>query len=230
VPSSQSAGLYQTRSKKPLLVSKNAVKKVGGAVKSVAKGVATAAKGVATAAKKTVNYIKKNGATFAKVAFKAVAAASKAASHVVAVIPGIGKPVGQALKQISQVSDFVSSQIPAKMSSGWQKAMNVMEKVENPLGTGVAGKVFDAVLKRDDEEDLVKRSMMEGEVLYERDFPELEIEARSFGDDVYELEARSLDGDEIEARSFDDSYDLEARSSDDGLKLEARSWDFEVEE
>jgi hypothetical protein len=81
---------------------------------------------------------------------------------------------------------------------------------------GAAGEILDTVLKRDTEEDLVKRDVMEDEVLYERDFPE--------------LDARYFDGDEIEARSFDDMYELEARAFDDSLELEARSWDFEEEE
>ena len=79
--------------------------------------------------------MKKNGAVMAKVGFKGVAALAKAASHVVAVIPGIGKPIGSVLSQVSNVSDYVSSKIPAKLNSGLTKAMDVMEKVEHPLGS-----------------------------------------------------------------------------------------------
>jgi len=81
---------------------------------------------------------------------------------------------------------------------------------------GTAGQVLDAVLKRDmEEQDLVKRDTMEGELLYERGLPD--------------FEARSFNAEDIEARSFDDIYELEARSFDDELELEARSWYFEDE-
>jgi hypothetical protein len=66
------------------------------------------------------------------------------------------------------------------------------------------------------EESLVKRDIMEGELLYERD--------------ISDFEARSFDAEDIEARSFDDMYELETRLFDDGFELEARSWDFEDEE
>jgi hypothetical protein len=79
--------------------------------------------------------VKNNGAKVAKVYFKAVAAAAKVASHAAVFIPGIGKGVGQALSQVSRVSDFVSSKIPAKMGRGWTKAMNVLDRVEHPLGS-----------------------------------------------------------------------------------------------
>jgi hypothetical protein len=82
---------------------------------------------------------------------------------------------------------------------------------------GVAGKVLDAVLKRNVDE----------EQLFERDIPELEI--RSF-EDGEGLEARSFEGEDIEARSFDDAYEIEARSLEDSQELEARSWDFEEDE
>jgi hypothetical protein len=70
----------------------------------------------------------------------------------------------------------------------------------------VAGQALNAILKRD----------LEGEHLFERD--------------LSELETRSFEGEEIEARSFDDGFELEARSFEDLEELEARSWDFEEDE
>jgi hypothetical protein len=82
-----------------------------------------------------VKFVKDNGAKIAKVGLKTVAAATKIASHAAVFIPGIGKGVGKALSTISQVSDFASSKIPVKLSGALEKSMNVLEKVEHPLGS-----------------------------------------------------------------------------------------------
>jgi hypothetical protein len=82
-----------------------------------------------------VKFVKNNGAKIAKVGLKAVAAATKIASYAAVVIPGIGEPVGKTLGTISKVSDFASSKIPAKLSPGLEKGMNILDKVEHPLGS-----------------------------------------------------------------------------------------------
>ena len=92
---------------------------------------------------------------------------------------------------------------------------------------GAAGVAFDAILKRDmEEEHLYERSLLDDPELFERDFEDLDarsfdaseldirslndiLEARAFDD---ELEARSFDGEEIEARSFEDPSELQTRS------------------
>lgn len=174
-------------------------KSVGKAVKSVGRGIKKAAHAVKKtvnkvhngikktvgrvthAVKKAATWVKKNGAKIAKVATKGVAALTKAASHVVAVIPGIGKPVGQALSRISQTADFIGSKINVRLGGKWDKVMNVMDRIQHPLGHGTAAKVLDAVLKRDMEsEGLVKRDFLEERDLYERD--DLELEARAISD------------------------------------------------
>jgi len=150
---------------------KNTVKKATHAVrKTVGRVVHTV--------KKAATWVKKNGAKIAKVGLKAVAAATKAASHVVAVIPGVGKAVGTALSNISRTADMVGSKIHVKLGGKWDKVMNVMDRIQHPLGHGTAAKVFDAVLKRDMEDAaLIKRSLPELSVLYERDWQELDTRA-----------------------------------------------------
>jgi hypothetical protein len=242
---------------------KNAVKSVGRGVKKAANSVRKVAhtikKGihkVGTGIKKAAHWIKKNGATMAKVGFKFAAMATKVASHAVAVIPGIGKAAGRALSSVSQVADYVSSKIPAKLSSKWQKTMNVFEKIQNPLGRGAAGKALDAILKRDEsEEELLKRDFVEGEQLFERDVPALETRSNPFGtsaagkamEAIFKRDASEeelllardfIEGEQLwerdlpalELRSFEDSSELDARWLDDELELEARSWNFEEDE
>jgi hypothetical protein len=89
----------------------------------------------------------------------------------------------------------------------------------NPLlhSGGAAGKVLDAVLKRD----------MDGEHVFERDLPKLEIRSLEGGED---LEARSFEGEYIDTPSFGNASELEIRSFEDFEELETRSWDFEGDE
>ena len=69
----------------------------------------------------------------AKVGLKFVAASTKLASHVVALVPG-GKVVGEGLSGVSEVADFAGDQINVKLNSKLETAMEVMDKVEHPLG------------------------------------------------------------------------------------------------
>ncbi|KIM22260.1 hypothetical protein M408DRAFT_292456 [Serendipita vermifera MAFF 305830] len=191
-------------------------KSVGRAVKSVGRGVTKAAHAVKKtvsrvhngikktvgrvthAVKKAATWVKKNGRKIAKIGAKAIAAGTKAASHVVAVIPGLGKPVAQSLRKISHTADVVGDKINVRLDGKWAKAMEVMDKIQHPLGHGIGDTILTKVLRRDEEsEGLVERDLPEESHLYERDELELEVRAmsdvleRSFQEDIQPI-ARSL--------------------------------------
>jgi len=149
------------------------IKKAARTVRKVAHAVRKVAKKVVHAAKKAVRWVKTNGAKIAKVGLKSMAALSKAASHVAAVIPGVGKPIGLALSNFSKSADFAQQQIHVSLGSKLDKYMKVMDRIQHPLGTGAAGKILDAVLKRDVEEQR----------LYERDLYERGVDS-SFHDNI----------------------------------------------
>jgi len=150
---------------------KKGVKKVGGAVKkavhAVKKGVHKVVSHVRNAAKKVVHFVKQNGLKIAKVGLKAVAAATKVASHVAGLIPGVGTSVGKALAGVSKVADFTGSKIHVSLGSKLDKVMKVMDRIQHPIG-GTAGKILDTVLKRDMDEHLSKRDLLDGDNLYRR--------------------------------------------------------------
>jgi len=176
---------------------KKGIKKVGGAVKKAAtavkKGVHKVVKHVKNAAKKVVKFVKKNGLKIAKVGLKAVAAATKVASHVAGLIPGVGTSVGKALAGVSKVADFTGSKIHVSLGSKLDKVMKIMDRIQHPIG-GTAGKILDTVLKRDMEgEHLSKRDLLDAGRLYERSVAELAVRAlRHTSQDGTQLAASPL--------------------------------------
>lgn len=87
-----------------------------------------------------------------------VATAASIASKVVGFIPGVGKAVGKAIGGLGHVANLASNVIPAKLGPHLEKGMEVMDKIRNPVG-GAAGKVLEAVLKRNLEEKISARSL-----------------------------------------------------------------------
>lgn len=75
----------------------------------------------------------------AKVGLKAVAAGTKAASHVAALIPGVGTSVGKTLRAVSKVADFTGNQIHVSLGSKLDKVMRVMDKIQHPIGESTHG-------------------------------------------------------------------------------------------
>lgn len=124
---------------------KQTAQKVTSSVKKAANKVGNDVKKAAAKVKK---FAKDYGAKIAKVGLKGVATYYKLASHAAAFIPGIGKPLGRALKAASMAADFASDKIPVKLEGKWAKASGIMNKIKNPLG-GAAGQALDAILKRD---------------------------------------------------------------------------------
>ena len=87
---------------------------------------------------KVVKFAKQNGAKIAKVGLKGLSTYYKLASHVAAFVPGVGKPLGRALKFASKAADIASDQIPVKLDGKWAKASSTMDLIKNPVGTCTA--------------------------------------------------------------------------------------------
>ena len=86
------------------------------------------------AAKKVGTFIKHTAAKVAKFGLKVISTVTKAVGKVVSFIPGVGKPIGQALEGVSKVTGLVSDKIHAKLSPGLQKAVNGMNKADKIMG------------------------------------------------------------------------------------------------
>ena len=83
---------------------------------------------------KAGTWIKDNGAKVAKFGLKIVSAATSVAGHVAGLIPGVGKAVGKSLSAVSKLTDFASDKIHADLGAKLNKGMDVMNKIEHPLG------------------------------------------------------------------------------------------------
>ena len=170
--------------------------------------------------------MKTTGAKIAKVALKVAATVVKTASHLVSWIPGVGKPIGRAMKEWAEVQNTASDAIHVHVSDKWDRASRVMDRIQHPLSEyrslfpspsiwnysdkcsspeGAAGAAFDAIMKRDaEQEHLYERDLLDNQDLFERD--------------VEDLDARSFDTSELDIRSFEDAFELEARSFDEDLE------------
>jgi hypothetical protein len=87
-----------------------------------------------SAADKVGNFVKKNGAKIAKFGLKVYATATKTAGRVASFIPGVGKPISRALSGVSKVANFASDKIHADLDKKLTTGMNVMDKIQNPVG------------------------------------------------------------------------------------------------
>jgi hypothetical protein len=87
---------------------------------------------------------------------------------VAAFIPGIGKPIQQAIHGVTKVAGVVSDRIHVKLSRKLEKGMKVMEK---------ADKIMDYIPRRrefSEEEGFEQRDIDEAYLFEERDDYELE--------------------------------------------------------
>ncbi|KIM30526.1 hypothetical protein M408DRAFT_328095 [Serendipita vermifera MAFF 305830] len=105
---------------------------------------------------KAVKWVADTGAKVAKFGLKVVSTVASVASKVVGFIPGVGKAVGKAVGGLGHAANAASNAIKADLGPHLEKGMQVMDKIRNPVG-GTAGKVLDAVLKRDVGESLSAR-------------------------------------------------------------------------
>ena len=145
------------------------------------------------AAKQAWHFIKTEGPGIAKFGLKAVQSLGEATGKVVQFIPGVGKPVQEALHGVSMAAGAISDRIDAKLPGGWQKGMDVMNK---------ANEIMDYIPKRRDfseEEALQQRDISEAYYFEERD-DDIALENR---EDSY-FEER--DDDDIALENREDSY------------------------
>jgi len=163
---------------------KHAFQKVGHAFQKVGSDIK---KGIVTAAKKVGNFVKTTGAKVAKFGLKVVQSVGEVVGHVASFIPGIGKPIQQAIHGVSAVAGVVSDHIHAKLSAKLQKGMNVMNK---------ADKVMSYIPRRrelSEEEAFQQRDISEANYyLEERDDYDIALENReesyfeAYERDIYE--------------------------------------------
>jgi gas vesicle protein len=170
---------------------KTAAKKVGNGIKHVAKKVGNGIKhvakkighGIKTAAKKVGHFVKTTGAKIAKFGLKVLSTAQSVAAKVAGFIPGIGKPIGKALKAASMGTNALSNRIHVSLGSKLDKGMRVMDKIRNPV-SGAGGAVLDAILRREEGDEWVIHRELD-DSLWDREFDDDDLYARD-----YDLEER----------------------------------------
>ena len=86
------------------------------------------------AAKKVGHFAKEVGAKVAKFGLEVVSTAQSVAAKAAKFIPGIGKPISAALTGMSKATSVASDKIHANLGSKLQKGMDVMKKIQNPVG------------------------------------------------------------------------------------------------
>jgi hypothetical protein len=119
------------------------------------------------------------------------------AGHVASFIPGVGKPVQQAINGVSRVAGVISDRIPAKLSSKLQKGMNVMNKADKIM----------SYIPRDlsEEEAFEERDISDADYFQERDDIELENREESY----LEAYERDIDEQDIYERDIYERYDMD---------------------
>jgi len=165
---------------------KHGFQKVGHAIKKVAQKVG---KGIKTAAKKVGHFIKTTGAKVAKFGLKVVQSVGEVVGKVASFIPGVGKPIQQAIHGVSKVAGVISDHIHVKLSPKLEKGMKIMDK---------ANQIMDYIPRR--------REFSEEESFQERDIDEAyHFEER---DDIA-LENREESYSEVNERDIYERYDLD---------------------
>ena len=153
------------------------------------------------AAKKVGKFVKNNGAKVAKFGLKVVQSVGEVAGHVASYIPGVGKPVQQAIHGVSTVAGVASDHIHAKLSKKLNQGMKVMNK---------ADKVMSFIPREEDAFE--QRDISDGFSSYfeERDDIELENREESYFEayerDLYE---RDLYEQDMYERDMYERYDLD---------------------
>jgi len=110
---------------------KTGFQKAGSEIK---KGFQKVGNGIKTAAKKVLHFMKTTGAKIAKVGLKIVESFGEVAGKFASIIPGIGKPIQQAIHGVSKVAGVISDHIHVKLSKKLEKGMNIMNKADTIMG------------------------------------------------------------------------------------------------
>jgi len=110
---------------------KTGFQKAGTAIK---KGFQKVGNGIKTAAKKVWHFVKTTGAKIAKFGLKVVESVGEVVGKVASFIPGIGKPIQQAIHGVSKVAGVISDHIHAKLSKKLEKGMKIMNKADQIMG------------------------------------------------------------------------------------------------
>ena len=86
------------------------------------------------AAKKVGTFMQHTGSKIAKFGTMVYSTVTQAASKVAGFIPGVGKPIGQALAGVSKAAGAISNKIHANLSPKLQKGMKVMRTANKVMG------------------------------------------------------------------------------------------------
>ena len=136
------------------------------------------------AAKKVWGFMKTTGAKIAKVGLKVFESVGEVVGKFASFIPGIGKPIQQAIHGVSKVAGVVSDHIPAKLSKKLEKGMNIMNKADTIMGYIPRRREFS------EEESFQQRDISEAYHFEERDDIALENREESYFEaykrDIYE--------------------------------------------
>jgi len=135
-------------------VIKKGLQKAGNAIK----------KGFVTAAKKVWHFVKTTGAKVVKFGLKVVETIGNAVGKVLSFIPGVGKPLDQAIEGISKVAGVISDHIHAKLGKKLLKGEGILN---------AANKIIRFVPRR--------RDLSEEEAFQQRDINEA-----NYFEDIYE--------------------------------------------
>jgi hypothetical protein len=106
---------------------KKGFQKAGHAIKKVAQKVGN---GIKHAAKKVWHFVKTTGAKVAKFGLKVVQSVGEVVGHVASFIPGIGKPIQQAIHGVTKVAGVISDHIHVKLGAKLEKGMKIMNKAD----------------------------------------------------------------------------------------------------
>jgi len=150
---------------------KNVAQKVGKGIKKVAQKVGH---GIKIAAQKVGHFVKTTGAKIAKFGFKVVQSVGEAVGKVASFIPGIGKPIDEAIDGVSKVAGVISDHIHVKLPAKLQTGVNDMNK---------ADKIMDYIPRRRDfseEQAFQQRDISEANYFEERDDIALENREESY--------------------------------------------------
>jgi len=166
---------------------KKGFQKAGHAIKKVAVKVGN---GIKHAAKKVWHFVKTTGAKVAKFGLKVVQSVGEVVGHVASFIPGIGKPIQQAIHGVTKVAGVISDHIHVKLGAKLEKGMKIMNK---------ADQIMDYIPRR--------REFLEEEGFQQRDIGEAyHFEER---DDIDALENREESYSEVNGRDIYEGYDLD---------------------
>ena len=126
------------------------------------------------AAKKVWGFVKTTGAKVAKFGLKVVESVGEVVGKVASFIPGIGKPIQQAIHGVSKVAGVISDHIHVKLSKKLEKGMKIMNKADTIMGFIPRRRDFS------EEESFQQRDISEAYHFEERDDIALENREESY--------------------------------------------------